>query len=76
MRELITLLQYFVVALAAGFATFLWFLLSPDAVGAYPWSSYSRVLYGWLGAFAAFALLRLAVVFVVGRLIARRSGYR
>ena len=76
MRELLTLLQYLVVALAAGFATFFWFSLSPELGVEYAWSSYSRLFYGWLCAFAAFALLRLAVTFAVGRVLARRAGYR
>ena len=76
MRELLILLQYFVVALAAGFATFFWFLLSGGLGSEYAWGSYSRFFYGWLCAFAAFALLRLAVTFAVGRFLAGRSGYR
>lgn len=76
MREVLTLLQYFVVAAAAGLVTFFWFLLSDGLGGEYAWGSYSRFFYGWLCAFGAFALLRLAVVFAAGRLLARRSGYR
>ncbi|HEY9285798.1 MAG TPA: hypothetical protein VIP46_20275 [Pyrinomonadaceae bacterium] len=75
MRELLTLSQYFAVALAAGFVTFFWFLLSDGLGGEYAWGSYSRFFYGWLLAFAAFGLLRLAVVSAVGRLLARRSDY-
>jgi uncharacterized BrkB/YihY/UPF0761 family membrane protein len=78
-RELSTLAQYLVIALAAGVGAFVW-ETSPVIQGQYAnainigeaWRNFKPVLYSWFCAFTVFSLLRLLVVFVVKR----RAGFR